>query len=159
MGMDLQTIETPPEDVDEDGGYYRLRTPAMRAMVEAMRIAQIFFPNDPIPVEGAAVTVDEKKFLRNHGDLVPPSECLRIHHMLCQLIEGLNEDDCAAVSTTWTLAEHELLDRLSGQGISLTPLIPQSRFVELDLEQLRDFLQRFADYNRMAADYGGYAIH
>jgi hypothetical protein len=146
MGMDIQMVEDPdPEAHPGIDGYYRFRTPAMRAMAAAMERAGVF----------AGGTVDPEWFRWNDGQLVAPEACRHIANTLSAFAARIVEADVAHVDAAWSAAEAELMGRL---GAQVTILKPASANVKMTRQELIDFVADWANYNRVAAEHGGYRV-
>jgi hypothetical protein len=145
MGMDMHMVETPEVASGYDG-YYRFRTPAMRAMSALMERAGVF--------EGGAV--DPEKFRWNDGQLVSPDECRHIADVLERFLTRLTAADVAHVEEVWSAAEAELMSRFGGGDMVF--LEPASTSVRLEAGELAELIRGWAEYNRVAAAHGGYRV-
>src|SRR5688572_20890384 len=129
MGMDIHMVEQPDPDAHPGvDGYYRFRTPAMRAMTAAMDRAGVF----------AAGVVDAEKFRWNDGQLVGPAECRHIAEKLALFSVRITEDDVAHVEEVWSAAEAELMSRFGGEMVFLKPA---SSTVKLTCDDLVSFIE------------------
>lgn len=146
MGMDIEMVEQPdPAAYPGVDGYYRFRTPAMRAMEALMERAGVF----------ASGVVDPEKFRWNDGQLVGPAECRHIAETLAAFGARITQDDVRHVEEVWGAAEAELMGRFRGEMVFLKP---SSSNVTLTRDELVSFIEDWVQYNRIAADHGGYRV-
>ncbi len=147
MGMDLQMVNEPDPTLHPgQTGYYRFRTPAMRAMVQVMRFAGVFDEE-----------LTEQKFQYNDGELVTPAQCTRIVEALERYGADISDDHIRRVEEVFSEAEKALIGRFAGTDLIF--LKPATTDVRLGRAELESWIREWVEYNRVAAAHGGYTVN